>query len=108
MQHAIEQVIARQFTIEHRMMVQTQLEGSDRPLTALNEIGVFRSPQGGIVEISVLLGDMPVGSYECDGIIVATPTGSTAYSLSAGGPLVDPDVDCLLITPVCALSLIHI
>lgn len=105
MQPALERVMKRAFSIEHRMMVQAEIDRPVRTLTALNEIGLFRSQQGGIVEISVLLGDVLIGSYECDGVIVATPTGSTAYSLSAGGPLVDPDVDCLLITPVCAHTL---
>lgn len=69
---------------------------------ALNEAVVSRSESGRSVEVLVGIGGRPFADYLADGLIVATPTGSTAYSLSAGGPIVEPDFHALLVTPVAA------
>ncbi len=69
---------------------------------ALNEAVVSRAESGRSVEVLVGIGDRPFADYLADGLIVATPTGSTAYSLSAGGPIVEPDFHALLLTPVAA------
>ena len=68
---------------------------------ALNEIVVSRSANSRLVDFTAYSGEKSVCSYRADGMIVATPTGSTAYSLSAGGPVVSPDADVMLITPIC-------
>jgi NAD+ kinase len=69
---------------------------------ALNEAVVARAESGRSVEVLAWIGGQPFGDYLADGLIVATPTGSTAYSLSAGGPIVEPDFQALLLTPVAA------
>lgn len=69
---------------------------------ALNEVVVSRAESGRSVEVLVWIGGEPFSDYLADGLIVATPTGSTAYSLSAGGPIVEPDFQALLLTPVAA------
>lgn len=69
---------------------------------ALNEAVVSRAESGRSVEVLVGIGGRPFADYLADGLIVATPTGSTAYSLSAGGPIVEPDFQALLLTPVAA------
>ena len=69
---------------------------------ALNEVVVSRAESGRSVEVLVWIGGRPFNDYLADGLIVATPTGSTAYSLSAGGPIVEPDFQAMLLTPVAA------
>ena len=98
----IDRVLSGDYTVEERMMLNvTSDEGSGR---ALNDLVVSRTGTAGVVEIEVYCNDRIVGNYRCDGMIVATPTGSTAYSLSAGGSVVDPALDCFCLTPVCAHS----
>lgn len=74
---------------------------------ALNDVVIFRGGFSKLINISVYNSDGLITSCVADGMIISTPTGSTAYSLSAGGPIVSPDVDCLIITPICAHSLMH-
>ena len=74
---------------------------------ALNEAVVSRAESGRSVEVLVGIGGRPFADYLADGLIVATPTGSTAYSLSAGGPIVEPDFQALLLTPVAAHKLFN-
>lgn len=77
----------------------------DQTLWALNDVVVSRGSLSRLVDVTVTGGEAEILSVRGDGVIVATPTGSTAYSLSAGGPVVDPAVQCLLVTPVCPHSL---
>jgi len=72
---------------------------------ALNEVFVGRSPGGRAVDIAVAVDGEPFARWLCDGVIIATPTGSTAYALSAGGPIVAPDLRAVLVVPVGAHSL---
>lgn len=98
----IDRVLSGDYTVEERMMLQVRYGKEEG--RALNDLVVSRNGTAGVVEIDVYCNDRPVGNYRCDGMIVATPTGSTAYSLSAGGSVVDPALDCLCLTPVCAHS----
>ncbi len=102
-------LIEGRFTVEKRMMLSVRVHpadgGESLEYQALNEVVLARGPQSRMVKIAVSMGEEPVATYNADGVIVATPTGSTAYSLSAGGPIVDPAVRCLLLTPVCPHSL---
>ena len=71
----------------------------------LNDAVVSRGTVGRILDVSVSVDDAEVGRYRADGVIFATPTGSTAYSLSAGGPVIEPAARNIIITPVCAHAL---
>ena len=102
----LAKLIAGEYTIESRMLLEVRVSGAkERRFYALNEAVVSRGSLSRIVELDICNHDKPVMTYEGDGVIVATPTGSTGYSLSAGGPVVDPAVSCLLVTPVCPHSL---
>jgi NAD+ kinase len=72
---------------------------------AMNEACVIKGPYGRMTALNLRISGNEVDTYYADGIIVATPTGSTAYSLSAGGPLLSPEIDAMLVTPVCAHTL---
>lgn len=96
------------FSVEARMMVTARLvRGQEEVATylALNDVVVARSTYSRIARLEARAGASIVGAFPADGLIVATPTGSTAYSLSAGGPIVHPLLDCLVITPICPHSL---
>ncbi len=72
---------------------------------AMNEAAVIKGPYGRMTALTLRISGNEVDTYFADGVIVATPTGSTAYSLSAGGPLMSPQIDAMLVTPVCAHTL---
>jgi len=72
---------------------------------ALNDIVVVRASASRLARIRVEIGDYLVTEYVCDGLIVSTPTGSTAYSLAAGGPILSPDADSIVLTPICPHTL---
>ena len=103
----LEQLIRGDYDIQYRMMVDVTVERPDGicRYSALNEAVISRGPLSRMIEIAVENDASPVCNYLADGVIVSTPTGSTAYSLSAGGPVVDPSLDCLLLTPICPHSL---
>ena len=93
------------FRIEERMMLSVFLRGKE--YHALNEACVVSKNSCRLSTFEVSVDGITIGEYHADGIIVATSTGSTAYSLSAGGAAVDPRLDCLCITPVCPHSLLR-
>ncbi len=99
----LARLLEGRFAIETRMMLDVKLErkGETLAFTALNEAVVSHGNLSRLVRLEVFSDDHPVITYRADGVIVATPTGSTAYSLSAGGPIVDPAMSCMLLTPVC-------
>jgi NAD+ kinase len=72
---------------------------------ALNDVVISRANIGRLVRIRVEVGDFLVTEYVCDGLIIATPTGSTAYSLAAGGPIISPDAESIILTPICPHTL---
>ena len=91
------------YTVEKRMMIEASL-GSEKHL-ALNELVLGGESVFRIVELELYCDGSLVNRYRADGLIAATPTGSTAYSMSAGGAIVDPRMEALLITPICSHSL---
>ncbi|HHT44979.1 MAG TPA: NAD(+)/NADH kinase [Fastidiosipila sp.] len=106
---AIDQLFAREYVIEERMMLSaTAVDAGGRVIhqqRALNDIVLGRGLSGRIVTISLQIDEEMVERVPGDGLIVSSPTGSTAYALSAGGPIVHPGVQLLLITPICPHSL---
>ena len=98
---ALSAIDARDYTVEPRLAVDSLVAGER--VTAFNDIAVVRVP-GGTAAVSLLVGGQPFVSYAADAVVVATPTGSTAYSFSAGGPIVSPAVEALLVTPAAPHS----
>jgi NAD+ kinase len=86
--------------IEDRMMLKGFIDGSDTEISALNDVVISAGSGLDMVKLTVNVNDKFLYSYDCDGIIISTPTGSTAYNLSAGGPIVDPKTSAILITPI--------
>jgi len=74
---------------------------------ALNDLVISRGIASRLIELHVSVDDQPLTRYRCDGLIVSSPTGSTAYSLAAGGPVLVPGVEAILLTPICPHSLTH-
>ncbi len=96
-----------EYEISSRMMLRTQMQtaaGESTPLHALNDIYASRL-NGKICDFSVSVDDRQIGSYRADGIIFSTPTGSTAYALSAGGPVMEPDLSLIEMNLICPHSL---
>ena len=105
---AIESVLAGNYEIDPRVMLDVQLERQSETLSSnriLNEVVINRAVLAKIIEVEITLDGQFVNSFRADGIIVATPTGSTAYSLSAGGPILYPSMNAVVITPVCPFTL---
>jgi len=94
---ALSAIDERDYSIEPRLAVDSVV--ADERVTAFNDIAVVRIPGDGQAAVAVQVGGQPFVSYAADAVIVATPTGSTAYSFSAGGPIVSPAVEALLVTP---------
>lgn len=89
---------------EERMMIEAEIlhcDGRVEKVIALNDIVIKRVDFARMESIDVFVGGELLGNYLADGIIVATPTGTTAYSLSAGGPIADPALEAMIVTPVC-------
>lgn len=102
---AIERFFAGEHVVEKRMRLTVQVEGDDEIHTGLNEAVVEKIDSGRTVRLHVDLNDDFFTTYSTDGLIVATPTGSTAYSMSARGPIVNPLHRALVLTPVAPHSL---
>ncbi|MGI6744435.1 MAG: NAD(+)/NADH kinase [Eubacteriales bacterium] len=91
------------YRIENRMMIRVCTD-SGKSFLALNDAVISHGVISRMAELELLCDGDYVSKYYADGLIVATPTGSTAYSLSAGGPVVEPRLDCLVVTPICPHS----
>jgi NAD+ kinase len=100
MEEAVDALMSGDLEIDQRMMVEASIPGVSSIPVALNEFVVERAEPARVIEVRVSVGDEEIATYTVDGFIVATPTGSTAYSLSAGGPIVEPHMHALLLTPV--------
>lgn len=100
---AIERVLEGSFETEERMMLACDLhDGDTRSFVGLNEVLVERSSRRRLVRLEVSVGGESLAAFNADGLIIATPTGSTAYAMSAGGPIVSPRASCLVLVPVNA------
>lgn len=101
-------ILNGEYETEQRMLLKAEIiapNGSSEGCTALNDVVISRGASTRIVDFTVGYNDSEICSYRADGLIFSTPTGSTAYSLSAGGPVVEPTMDCIVFTPVCSHSL---
>lgn len=102
MQNAIDSVISGNYKVEKRMLLNTRINGGDISCHALNDI-VISKPEGiKLIGLDLYTDNELVNHYVADGLIIATPTGSTGYSISAGGPVVDPRMSLYVATPICA------
>ena len=104
---SINYILKNEFNISERILleVQIQLNGKKEIYWALNDVVVDHGQSARILKVEVHVSDHYLNTYEGDGLIISTPTGSTAYSLSAGGPIIYPDVDTITVTPICPHSL---
>jgi NAD+ kinase len=101
---AVASIRDRDFILSKRSLLEARLSissGRTRLLHGLNDVVISRGERSVLVKIRVRLGDVPLTEYNADGLVVATPTGSTAYSLSAGGPILMPDSGGFVVTPIC-------
>ena len=109
MDDAVRRVIARDYTVEERMTLSVQVEDvSDEVVFetwALNEATVEKASRERMLEVVVEVDERPLSTFGCDGVVVATPTGSTAYNFSAGGPVVWPTVEAIAVVPLSAHAL---
>jgi NAD+ kinase len=106
----LETVVAGTHQTDHRVQIEGELIRADEILTpflALNDVVLNKGAIARILDFEVRVNGEKVSTYKSDGLIVSTPTGSTAYSLAAGGPIVTPSVKAFLITPICAHTLTH-
>lgn len=101
--NAIDKCLKGQFTIEKCMKLSITADNIKFP-DALNEVLITADEPAKLLYAQILKGKEPILNCQADGLIVATQTGSTGYSLSAGGPVLDPSIDSFVLTPVCALS----
>lgn len=105
---ALGKLLKGDYEIESRMMLAATVLREGSPLKdfiALNDVVINKGPISRIIKLETYLGSEYLATYRADGIIVASPTGSTAYSLSAGGPIVNPQLELMIVTPVCPHSL---
>jgi NAD+ kinase len=107
----LERVLTGESYLDFRFTLRTTVdgEGGVPPFFALNDVVIHTSGAARATPMSIEVGHSGMfedaGSFSADGVILATPTGSTAYSMSAGGPIVAPEVECIVVTPICPHSL---
>lgn len=99
-------LISGKYRVEDRMMLEICLEGYEQYYYALNDAVISNGAVSRIIDVRLSCGDDPITFYRADGVIVSTPTGSTAYALSAGGPVMDPMLESIGVTPICPHSLV--
>lgn len=104
LEEAIDRLLAGEYEVESRMMLEGRLNGGGQAM-ALNDIIVARKAALRLIHFNLYVNGEFLNSYEADGVIVSTPTGSTAYNLSAGGPIVEPTASLIVITPICSHAL---
>ena len=105
---AVRRVVAREYTVEERLTLDVEVSHGGAVVTAswaLNEVSVEKGARERMLELRLDVDGRPLSRYGCDGVVCATPTGSTAYAFSAGGPVVWPGVEAMLLVPISAHAL---
>ena len=107
MLEAIDAILAGDYLAERRLMLAAEIGNSGRrdSLVALNDVVLQKGETGRMLDFTTTINGIYVNTHRGDGLIVATPTGSTAYALSCGGPIIQPDVDALVVVPICPHTL---
>ena len=100
----LDEILRGKFQVIERMLLRLELPGK-RPVHALNDVVIDKGATSRLLRLRTCIDDAYLNTYIADGLIVATPTGSTAYSLAAGGPLLLPTMNAMVITPICPHSL---
>ncbi len=102
----LERLLRGAYSYDRRSLLSVSVSGKNYfRKTALNDVVICKKNAVQTIQIEIFCDDIPVGKYMGDGVVIATPTGSTAYSLSAGGPILDAHIAGLVVTPICAHSL---
>jgi len=104
-ERAIAALAAGAYTLEERMLLSARMSGDETRYTALNDIVVSRGHFSRTLRVEVYVDGSLASAYTGDGCIIASPTGSTAYALASGGPIVSPALSCFVITPICPHTL---
>jgi NAD+ kinase len=110
LERALQQLLEGSYEVLHRLMLAARVLRGGRTVaeyTALNDVVISKGQASRIIYLDTYVNDKHLETYPSDGIIIATPTGSTGYSLSAGGPIVNPYLDVIIITPICPHLLHH-
>lgn len=105
---SLERTLSGNFILENRMMLDCQVIRDGHSVfsgSALNDVVIHHGGDLQLLKISLNISGNPAGIYSADGVVLSTPTGSTAYSLSAGGPIVNPSVECIIVTAICPHTL---
>ena len=105
---SVDHVLNGNYTTDSRLMLEARLQrpdGDDQVAYALNDVVLQRRETGRMVDFETRLGGLYVNTHSGDGLIVSTPTGSTAYALSCGGPIIEPQLDAVAIIPICPHTL---
>lgn len=105
---ALESILSGNYRLDRRVMLAVELKRGDASLQSsrvLNDVVINKSALARIIEIEAYFNQQFVSSFRADGLIVSTPTGSTAYNLSAGGPVIFPSMNAVVITPICPFTL---
>jgi NAD+ kinase len=97
--HSLQDLLDGNYTIQSRLMMEGYLTPQHKS-SAVNEIVIHRGFHPNLIELDLYVDDVYLNTFSADGVIVATPNGSTAYSLAAGGPIITPDLDAFVITPI--------
>lgn len=98
----LDHVVARSYRVEHRLTLDVAVRAEGRVIDrgwALNDASLEKGPRLGVLGVMVEVDGRPVSTFGCDGVLVSTPTGSTAYAFSAGGPVLWPDLEAILVVP---------
>ncbi len=109
-ERCLSDVVNGQMHLEYRALINVKVKKNDQLINqyiALNDVVIERGAFSHLINVSIAIQDQNIYSIKADGLIVSSPTGSTAYNLAAGGPILHPDVKSFVITPICSHSLTH-